>query len=308
MVLSRLIPIIPNIDTPQSTHHTTTSRSSGHSNSAYSFDVVKPVIKVTTANKIVIKYNTTFLEIYDVGFPEGYIFEGKDVVIPDKMIEPGYILVGITLLGLTPGVTVPADQESILVRLYCSINKTGVTYLTIATKDQPVKVGMYERYTFFMNSQLEKIEITPSNTDIGTCAVSLGVAMPPHTAFEITPTEPLVYETTIFNASKSLDPDGYIRYYYWEIVRGDSYDIVNTTNPVVYYNFTYPGTYNVTLQVVDDDNLTSSASQEIKVNYIPDPFDISDLFPFITVILVVSVTFVVLYVVIRVKSGQRFKE
>lgn len=276
----------------------------------FTVDVYVSNIEDVYSYQLVIKYNTTFLTVYDVEFPSGYIFEGKQTIPMEEMIEPdyGYILIGITLLGGASGVTVPENQERIIARLLCSVNKTGTTYLTIATKDKPVKIGMYTRYTYFMNSKLQYIEITSTTADIGTCGITLGVKMPPIAAFEIIPSEPLVNQTVIFNASKSLDPDGYIRYYYWKIERGGFYNILNTKDPVVYYNFTYPGRYNVTLQVVDNDNLTSSASQEVKVNYLPGPFDISELYPLMTVILVVSVTFVILYGVIKVRTGQRFKE
>ena len=55
-VLSLLIPIKPKIEIPHKTHQTTTKTSNGHSNSAYSFEVVIPMKRVTTANRIVIKY------------------------------------------------------------------------------------------------------------------------------------------------------------------------------------------------------------------------------------------------------------
>jgi len=275
----------------------------------FTVDVYVSNIEDVYAYQIVIKYNTTFLDIYDIEFPSGYIFDGLPVVELDKFIEPGYVIVGRTLLGEASGVTVPAGEGKILVRLLCSISMNGTTYLQIATIDKPVlRSGLYEAYTYFMDSSLKQISISSSNADIGTCAITLGVETPPYAAFAIFPTELLVNKTAILNASKSFDPDGYIVYYCWEIVRGDFCYVINTTDPVAYYNFTYPGIYTVTLCVVDNDGLNSTLSQEVKVNYIPDPFDIRELLPFITIILVVSIAFTSIYVILRVKAGQRFRE
>jgi len=275
----------------------------------FTVDVYVSNIEDVYAYQIVIKYNTTFLDIYDIDFPPGYIFEGKQDIEMDKFIEPGYVIVGRTLMGETPGVTVPAGEGKILVRLLCSIGMNGTTYLQIATVDKPVlRSGLYEAYTYFMDSNLEYKEISSGNADIGTCAITLGMETPPYAAFAIFPTELLVNKTVILNASKSFDPDGYIVYYYWEIVRGDFRYVINTTDPVAYYSFTYPGIYNVTLRVVDNDGFSTSLSQEVKVNYIPDPFDIRELLPFITIVLVVAIAFTSIYVILRVKAGQRFKE
>ena len=275
----------------------------------FTVDVYVSNIEDVYAYQVVIKYNTTFLDIYDVEFPPGYIFDGLPVIELEKYIGPGYVIVGRTLLGEASGVTVPAGEGKILVRLLCSISMNGTTYLQIATIDKPVlRSGLYEAYTYFMDSSLKQISISSSNADIGTCAITLGVETPPYAAFAIFPTELLVNKTAILNASKSFDPDGYIVYYCWEIVRGDFCYVINTTDPVAYYNFTYPGIYTVTLCVVDNDGLNSTLSQEVKVNYIPDPFDIRELLPFITIILVVSIAFTSIYVILRVKAGQRFKE
>ena len=232
----------------------------------FTVDVYVSNIEDVYAYQIVIKYNTTFLDIYDIEFPPGYIFEGLPVVELDKIIGPGYVIVGRTLLGVTSGVTVPAGEAKILVRLLCSIGMNGTTYLRIATVDKPViREGLYEAYTYFIDSSLNKIDISSSNADIGICRVTAGLKAPPYAEFEVSPANPIVYRIAILNASKSFDPDGYIAYYYWNITHRDFYFIINTTDPVTYYNFTYPGTYNVTLSVVDNDNLTGTITYEVKV-------------------------------------------
>jgi PKD repeat protein len=65
-----------------------------------------------------------------------------------------------------------------------------------------------------------------------------------------------------FNASSSYDPDGYIMSYNWDFGDGStSADIV----PVVTHNYTKPGTYNVTLTVIDNDDLTNSVKNSLTI-------------------------------------------
>jgi PKD repeat protein len=65
-----------------------------------------------------------------------------------------------------------------------------------------------------------------------------------------------------FNASSSYDPDGYIVSYRWDF--GDG----NTTTvavPIVNHKYAKPGTYNVTLTVIDDEGLSASAKDSITI-------------------------------------------
>jgi len=64
-----------------------------------------------------------------------------------------------------------------------------------------------------------------------------------------------VDEPILFNASQSYDPDGNITKYMWDFGDGN---FMETTSPIVYhaYNMTFLSVA-ITLQVVDDDNLTS---------------------------------------------------
>jgi PKD repeat protein len=63
-----------------------------------------------------------------------------------------------------------------------------------------------------------------------------------------------------FNATKSYDPDGTIMNYTWNF--GDETPIVVQTKPLIAHNFT-DGTYNVTLVVTDEHNLTDSTTSTL---------------------------------------------
>ncbi len=63
-----------------------------------------------------------------------------------------------------------------------------------------------------------------------------------------------------FNATESYDPDGTVMNYTWNF--GDETPTVIETKPLITHNFT-DGTYNVTLVVTDDNNLTDSTTSTL---------------------------------------------
>ncbi len=66
-----------------------------------------------------------------------------------------------------------------------------------------------------------------------------------------------------FDASNSYDQDGFIMYYLWDF--GDGFTL-NTTNSIVLHTYSEPGSYNVTLTVVDNDGLYSSISMIVVIS------------------------------------------
>ncbi len=85
---------------------------------------------------------------------------------------------------------------------------------------------------------------------------------PPEAIYTMVPDEPVVGQQVIFNATLSRDEDGWIQGYIWDFGDGET---ANTTNPIATHTYTEPGTYTVTLTVVDNDGLTSNAWREITV-------------------------------------------
>lgn len=87
----------------------------------------------------------------------------------------------------------------------------------------------------------------------------------PVASFTYAPSEPLVDQTAIFNASESFDIDGNITSYEWDF--GDG---TNGTGIIRTHIYTQHGTHNVTLTVTDDDGLKGSTSKTVTVLPIRD--------------------------------------
>jgi PKD repeat protein len=76
----------------------------------------------------------------------------------------------------------------------------------------------------------------------------------PVVSFFYGPSEPVVNETVTFDASNSYDSDGSIASYYWDF--GDDTNAIET-EPITNHTYAIAGTYTVTLNVTDNDGLTS---------------------------------------------------
>jgi PGF-pre-PGF domain-containing protein len=83
--------------------------------------------------------------------------------------------------------------------------------------------------------------------------------IPPYPDFEFTPSNPVVGEEVVFDASDSYD-DGEIVSYLWEF--GDGSD---GEGRIASHVYEHPGTYTVNLTVVDDDNIYRTISKNITV-------------------------------------------
>lgn len=71
------------------------------------------------------------------------------------------------------------------------------------------------------------------------------------------PTNPVIYGTVIFDASACYDPDGYITNYTWSFGDGN---VTVTDDPVVEHRYASIGSYTVTLNVTDNNNIQSSTA------------------------------------------------
>ncbi|KYK25852.1 hypothetical protein AYK20_04150 [Thermoplasmatales archaeon SG8-52-1] len=95
-----------------------------------------------------------------------------------------------------------------------------------------------------------------------------GGNLPPFADFFWTPKLPDSNETIIFNASKSIDYDGYITLLQWDWDNDGEYDI-NTTNPDVTFIFDEAGDYPVTLRIHDNNSLKDTITKTIRVGNQP---------------------------------------
>ncbi|WP_423792312.1 PKD domain-containing protein [Methanocaldococcus indicus] len=112
---------------------------------------------------------------------------------------------------------------------------------------------------------------------IGTTTEKFSVInLPPKADFTYTPIYPNYNDNITFNALSSYDPDGKIVEYIWDFGDGTK---ITTTNPIITHVYNKPGTYIVTLTVVDNLNATSTIKKTITVYYLKADFTYSPLYP-----------------------------
>jgi parallel beta-helix repeat protein len=107
------------------------------------------------------------------------------------------------------------------------------------------------------------------------------------------PYQGVINQTIVFNASRSSDSDGTVQSYVWSF--GDT---SSGTGPSPMHTYTIPGTYRVTVQVTDNDGVSSTASTSVIItqsasqgnnpNGVID-FILSIPFPVIIVIMALSI-------------------
>ena len=81
-------------------------------------------------------------------------------------------------------------------------------------------------------------------------------------------TTPLLGEIVTLNASQSVPQGGSIADYIWDFGDGN---VTSTVSPITTHVYSFPETFNVTLTVVDSENLNSSVTKTIKVDIPPPP-------------------------------------
>ncbi|RLG02366.1 MAG: hypothetical protein DRN61_06610, partial [Thaumarchaeota archaeon] len=84
----------------------------------------------------------------------------------------------------------------------------------------------------------------------------------PVASFFYLPSNPVVNETIIFNASNSTDQDGIIVKYEWNFGDGN---ITNTTEQIITHFYALAGNYIVYLTVTDDDGATNTTNKAITI-------------------------------------------
>jgi len=102
-------------------------------------------------------------------------------------------------------------------------------------------------------------------TDSTTSEITVSLELePPVASFIYSPTAPQVGEAVTFDASASSGPDGTIVSYEWDF--GDG---TNGTSEIATHTYTDSGTYVVTLNVTDNNELSNTTSQDVMVGNRP---------------------------------------
>jgi len=90
----------------------------------------------------------------------------------------------------------------------------------------------------------------------------------PHAAFTYSPSTPKVEETVTFDAATSEPNGGTIVWYCWNFNDGNT---ANTTDSIITHTYIVAGDYNVTLTVIDSEELTDMAVQTVTVKPLEPP-------------------------------------
>jgi PKD repeat protein len=95
----------------------------------------------------------------------------------------------------------------------------------------------------------------------------------PSAVFTYFPRTPIVGDTITFNASTSYDLDGWIASYTWNFGDGNI-TAVGSTKTTITHSYVTAGTYDVTLNVTDNDGLTNMDTQSVNIGKMSSTIDI----------------------------------
>jgi len=113
------------------------------------------------------------------------------------------------------------------------------------------------------------VQLTVTDNDDLTDSVTMTLTIKnllPEARFSYEPEEPLLQQPVRFDGGTSDDADGEILSYRWDFDGDGTTDEEGIT---VTWTFTEPGEYEVTLEISDDDQGTSSTSQQVTVGEAP---------------------------------------
>ena len=86
---------------------------------------------------------------------------------------------------------------------------------------------------------------------------------PPSASFSVNPPNPQINQTVTFDGRNSRDADGVINAYRWDF---DGNGTTDATGPRVQTSYNRSGTFRVTLTVIDNDGLSDSTTQTVRVS------------------------------------------
>jgi PGF-CTERM protein len=177
-----------------------------------------------------------------------------------------------------PSVTIspesPTAGSSITFDASASIDPDGsiVSYEWDLTGDGSIdETGETVSYTYSSGGDYTvSLTMTDDDGATNTTTATVTVQEPntgPEASFTATPGTPEVGSTITFDASASMDPDGTITSYEWDLFGNGSTDATGSTASVAYSE---AGEYTVSLVVSDDDGATVETTQTVTVNAPPE--------------------------------------
>jgi len=140
--------------------------------------------------------------------------------------------------------------------------------------------------------------------------IKLSVGVLPTASFTFSPLLPNVEELVTFDASASIDPDGWIDGYIWNF--GDD-NTITVAISIVTHAYTSPGTYHVILTATDNHGITHSTTKTITIE------TQEETWPNISLYILAGVTIVIIIIIARadriieilrkpIKKSKRSKE
>jgi PKD repeat protein len=201
-----------------------------------------------------LKWPYGLLETSADNITEGpFLSQGGSTAFAPKVFT-NYIDIGCSLLGVTPGVT----GSGILANATFKVLDTGNATLDLYS-------------TKLQNSTLDLILHTSQNGTFYTTTPVARYSYTPHPTVNLG--HPIVNETITFNATESYDPDepydsspGGIVSYRWDF---DDGNVTTVLDPLITHVYNESGSYQVFLNVTDDEGESKSVDHPIIGTTVP---------------------------------------
>jgi|GEM_PF-1462091 PKD repeat protein len=212
-------------------------------------------------------------KIYDYAFSDGHLWlEGDGILYEtdiDRSIPNDAPTASFTFSPETPevGNTVTFDASS-----STDPDGTVASYEWDLTGDGTVDATGETASTTYESTGEFRVTITVTD-DVGATeemTTVVTVTAPPTPRLSISPSNPETGEEITFSGSDSVDSDGTIESYEWDVTGDGDVDERGETVTSAYQS---PGEYQVTLEVTDDDGLSAETQSQVVVESVETTTD-----------------------------------
>ena len=177
-----------------------------------------------------------------------------------------------TITGIDPSEVVAGQQDVTAV-----INGTNFTGIIIVEMGSDITIQKTKaldstkiRVKFDVSSAAQTgvrpVRVSTGDGVATSEVLTIRANLAPVARFSISKKKAIEGETVTFDASESSDPDGKIKSYSWEFGDGQT-----GSDKVVSHQYATPGSFNVTLQVTDDIQTTSTISKDVEIIDVTPP-------------------------------------